>query len=327
MIESSRLKSVPTRPGCYLFKDAEGTVIYVGKAASLRARLRSYFTSPNQQTTKVRVMMSHAADFDTVVTDSELEALILENNLIKERRPKYNVQLRDDKQYPYLCVTLQEPYPRVIRVRSTRKDGAVYFGPYANSGALNETMSVLKKLFPYRSCELTIPDEAIQPEPVLDRPCLEFFINRCVAPCVRNTNRQEYMAIINQVLLFLQGKHEDVLRQLREQMERAAEDLNFERAAQLRDKIGAVERVVQRQKITSTRAGDQDVVALARDGAEACVEIFHIREGKVVAQDNYRLEAEDSEPSETLASFVQQYYERATHVPRELLLQHDVPDG
>ncbi|HEX8917209.1 MAG TPA: excinuclease ABC subunit UvrC [Chloroflexota bacterium] len=327
MIDSSRLKSVPTRPGCYLFKDTDGTVIYVGKAASLRARLRSYFASPNQQSTKVRVMMTHAAELETVVTDTELEALILENNLIKERRPKYNVRLRDDKQYPYLCVTMQEPYPRVIRVRQTRKDGAVYFGPYADSGALNETLAVLKKLFPYRSCDLTIPDEAEQPAPVLDRPCLEFFIKRCVAPCVRNTSRQEYMSIINQVLLFLQGKHEEVLRELKQQMERAAEALNFERAAQLRDQIGAVERVVQRQKITSTRAADQDVVALAQDGAEACVEMFHIREGKVVAQDNYRLEAEDSEPPETLASFLQQYYERAVHVPRELLLQHDVPDS
>src|SRR5947209_18013853 len=176
MIDSSRLKSVPTRPGCYLFKNAEGEVIYVGKAASLRSRMRSYFSAPETQLVKTRVMMSHAEDFEVIVTDSELEALILENNLIKERRPRYNVQLRDDKQYPYLCITMQEPYPRIIKVRQVRKNGAMYFGPYADGKALNETMALLKKLFPYRSCDLTIPDEAQKPEPVIDRPCLEYFI-------------------------------------------------------------------------------------------------------------------------------------------------------
>lgn len=327
MIEDPHLQSIPTRPGCYLFKNAEGEVLYVGKAASLRARLRSYFSSPNQQPPKVRVMLTQAADFETVVTDSELEALILENNLIKEKRPKYNVRLRDDKQYPYLCVTMQEPYPRVVRVRQTRKDGAVYFGPYADSGALNETLAVLKKLFPYRSCDLAIPDEADHPEPVINRPCLEFFIKRCTAPCVRYTNRSEYLAIINQVLLFLQGKQEEVLQQLTAQMEEAAESLNFERAAQLRDQIASVQRVVERQKITSPRAADQDVLALAQDETEACVEIFHVRAGKVVAQDHYLLEAEESEAAETLSSFMKQFYERATHVPREVLLQHEVEDA
>lgn len=327
MIDTARLQSIPTRPGCYLFKNAEGEVIYVGKAASLRARLRSYFTSPNQQAAKVRAMLANAVDYDTIVTDSELEALILENNLIKENHPRYNVRLRDDKQYPYLCVTTQEPYPRVIRVRQTRKDGAVYFGPYADSKALNDTLAVLKKLFPYRSCDLVIPDEAEQPDVVLERPCLEYFIKRCIAPCVRYTNREEYMSVINQVLLFLQGKHEEVLKQLETQMATAAENLNFERAAQIRDQIAAVERVTERQKITSTRSADSDVIALAQDDTEACVEIFHVRDGKVVAQDNYRLDAEASEPGETLSSFLQQYYERATHVPREILLQHDVEEA
>ena len=327
MIDTSRLRSIPNRPGCYLFKNAEGEILYVGKAASLRARLRSYFNSPNQQAVKVRVMLSQAEDFETIVTDSELEALILEINLIKEKRPKYNVLMRDDKQYPYLCVTLQEPYPRVIRVRQTRNDGNAYFGPYADSKALNETMSVLKKLFQYRSCDLTIPDEADRPEPVIDRPCLEYFIKRCTAPCVRYTNRAEYAGIISQVLLFLEGKHEEVLAELRAQMEQASEELNFERAASIRDQIAAVERIVERQKITSVRSADQDVIALAQDETESCVELFHVREGKVVAQDTYLLEAGESEPAETLAAFLQQYYERATHVPREILLQHDVPDA
>jgi len=326
MIDTARLRSVPTRPGCYLFKNAEGEVLYVGKAASLRARLRSYFTSSNQQPARVRVMLSQAADYETIVTDSEVEALILENNLIKEKRPKYNVRLRDDKQYPYLCVTMQEPYPRVIRVRQTRKDGAIYFGPYTDSKALNETMAILKKLFPYRSCELTIPDEADQPGPVIDRPCLEYFIKRCGAPCVRYINRADYLAIIDQVLLFLQGKHDEVLKQLHTDMDSAAEALDFERAASLRDQIASVERVVERQKITSPRAADQDVIALAQDETEACVEIFHVRQGKVVAQAHYLLESGESEPAEALASFLQQYYERATHIPRDILLQHEIRD-
>ncbi len=321
MIDSTRLRSVPTRPGCYLFKNVDGQVIYVGKAASLRARLRSYFAPPDTQTAKTRVMMSHAADFETIVTDSELEALILENNLIKEQRPKYNVQLRDDKQYPYICVTVTEPFPRVLKVRQVRRDGNKYFGPYADGGALNETMSVLKKLFPYRTCDLTIPAEG---GPVLERPCLEFFIKRCTAPCVRLTTTEEYGKIIEQVLLFLDGKHEQVRGQLTAAMEHAADDLDFERAARIRDQIAAVERVMERQKITSTRGADQDVMAVALDGAEAAVQIFHIREGKVVARDTFLLDTQESEPAEALASFVQQFYERATHVPREILLQHDI---
>ena len=238
MIDPARLKSVPTRPGCYLFKNADGEVLYVGKAASLRARLRSYFAAPEQQTAKTRVMLAQAEDFEIIVTDSELEALLLENNLIKERRPKYNVVLRDDKQYPYICVMVQEPFPRVIRVRSVKKDGNEYFGPYADSGALNETLAVLKRLFPYRSCDLVIPDEAERPGPVIERPCLEYFIKRCVAPCVRYASREEYRAIVDQVLLFLQGKHDEVLSQLRTRMTRAADDLDFERAGQVRDQIG-----------------------------------------------------------------------------------------
>jgi len=221
---------------------------------------------------------------------------------------------------------MQEPYPRVIKVRRTRKDGGVYFGPYADGKALNETLALLKKLFPYRSCDLTIPDEVVRPEPVLERPCLEFYIKRCIAPCVRYTDRAEYLEIIEQVVLFLQGKHEDVLRELHVQMESAAEAMNFERAAQIRDQIAAVDRVAERQKITSVKGTDGDVIALAQDESEGCVEIFHVRDGKVVGQDYYLLDAEASEPGEILSSFLQQYYERATHVPREILLHYAVED-
>ncbi|HLJ67977.1 MAG TPA: excinuclease ABC subunit UvrC [Chloroflexota bacterium] len=327
MIDPSRIRSVPTRPGCYLFKNADGETLYVGKASSLRTRLRSYFSNVQGQSAKVRAMLAQAVDVETIVTDSEMEALILENNLIKERRPKYNVRLRDDKQYPYICVTLQEPYPRVLKVRRVRNDGAAYFGPFADGSGFNETLAAVKKLFPYRSCDLVIPDEAERPEPVLDRPCLEYFIKRCVAPCVRYASRDEYRGIIDQVLLVLQGKYGDVLKQLQAQMQEAAENLNFERAAQVRDQISSLEMLAGRQKITSVKAGDHDVIALAQEDAEACVEVFNVRDGKVVARDHFLLEAAEGEPRETLASFVKLYYQRATHLPREILLQHDIDDA
>lgn len=336
MIDSSRLKSIPTRPGCYLFKNGEGEVLYVGKAASLRARLRSYFAPPHTLTAKTRVMMAQAEDVETIVTDSEVEALILENNLIKENRPKYNIALRDDKQYPYLCITLQEPYPRVLKVRRIRKDGAIYFGPYADGKALNDTLAALKKLFPYRSCDLTIPDGDQHADPVIERPCLEYFIKRCTAPCVRYTTREEYRAVIDGVVLFLQGKHGEVLAELNSQMAEAAEHLDFEKAAQIRDQIGAIERISERQKVTSINGADQDIVAIASDGPDACAAVFHVREGKVIGQDSYFLTGagveavapeDESDLRESVSSFVQQYYERAAHIPRDVVLSHLPEDG
>jgi excinuclease ABC subunit C len=326
MIDRSRLSSLPTRPGCYLFKGPAGELLYVGKAANIRNRVRSYFTSPDRQSVKVRAMMAAADDLQFIVTDSEVEALILELNLIKEHHPRYNVGMRDDKQFPYLCITLQEPFPRVVKVRRVKKDGAAYFGPYADTGALNETMSTLKKLFPYRSCDLVIPDDATHPEPVLERPCLEYFIKRCIAPCVRYASRVEYRAVVDQVLLFMQGKHDAVLHQLNEEMERSAREMRFERAAQIRDQIVSVERVIERQKITTTRGTDQDILAVAIDEPDACVQIFHVREGKVVAQNHFLLRAEQSEPAEVLESFIEQYYERAAHIPKEIILQHEIND-
>ena len=327
MIDPESVRSVPTRPGCYIFKSAEGELLYVGKAASLRARLRSYFSSPSQQSIKIRVMLSQAARLETIVTDSEIEALILENNLIKEHRPRYNVRMRDDKQYPYICITLEEPFPRLLKVRHARKDKNLYFGPYADGQGLNETLITLKKLFPYRSCDISIPDEADSPDPVLARPCLEFFIKRCTAPCVRYTTREEYRAVIDQVVLLLQGKHEEVLKQLRGQMKVAAGGLDFEQAARIRDQVEAIEKLLSRQKMTSSTKSDQDVIAVARDEAESAIEMFHVRAGKVVARDTYLLEAEHADPAETLAAFIEQYYERAAHVPKEILLPVMVENG
>ena len=323
---SDRVKSIPTRPGCYMFKDESGTILYVGKAASLRNRVRSYF-NPLGRGVRTEAMMARAADVDVIVTDSEMEALILESNLIKEHKPKYNVRLRDDKQFPYICVSVQEPFPRVFRVRRTRKDGARYFGPYANSGSLNETLSLLKKLFPYRSCDIAIPDEAESPEPVLDRPCLEYFIKRCTAPCVRFTSRTEYEDTIKQVILFLEGKQEEVLVMLKDRMAAYARDLNFEGAARVRDQITAVERVVERQKITNVSGGDFDVIGIALDNGDASGQVFRVRSGKVVDREHFLLDnAGGGSFEEVLSAFVKQFYDRATHVPRTILLPHDLSD-
>jgi excinuclease ABC subunit C len=310
-----------------MFKDDAGTILYVGKAASLRNRVRSYF-NPLGRGVRTEAMMTRAADVEVIVTDSEIEALILESNLIKQYRPRYNVRLRDDKQFPYICVTVHEPFPRVFRVRRTRKDGSRYFGPYANSGSLNETLSLLKKLFPYRSCDIAIPDELDNPEPVLDRPCLEYFIKRCTAPCVRFTSQSEYAETIKQVILFLEGKQDQVLAMLKNRMASSAADLNFEQAARVRDQITAVERVVERQKITSVSGGEFDVIGIALENGDASAQVFRVRAGKIVDREHFLLDnpAEDA-TEEVLSAFVKQFYDRATHIPRRVLLPHELADA
>lgn len=326
MVSSDRLKLLPAKPGVYMFKDVAGQVLYVGKSASLRNRVRSYFNA-GEQRLWTQTMTSKAADVEWIVTDTEIEALILESNLVKQYRPRFNIRLRDDKQFPYICITVQEPYPRIFRVRRTRKDGSRYFGPYANSGNLNETLSLLKKLFPYRTCDIAIPDEAVSPEPVLDRPCLEFYIKRCTAPCVRNVTRAEYRETIDQVLLFLEGKHDEVLATLRHRMRAYAEDLNFEGAAHVRDQIRAVETSVERQKITAVSGGDYDVVALAEDGLDASAQVFQVRGGRIIDRQHFNLEnAAGVQTEEVLSAFLKQLYDRSTHVPAQVLMQISIPD-
>lgn len=329
MLDPERVKTAPTNPGVYLFKNDLGQVLYVGKAASLRSRVRSYL-NPVGQGPRTRTMTSAATDLEWIVTDSEIEAVILESNLIKQYRPRYNIRLRDDKQFPYICVTVQEPFPRIFRVRRTRKDGSRYFGPYANSGSLNRTLSLLKRLFPYRSCDIAIPDDEISPDPVLDRPCLEYFIKRCTAPCVRYVNKGEYRETIGQVLLFLEGKHDQVLASLRKRMREYAEALNFEGAAHMRDQIQAVERSVERQKITAVAGGEYDVVGVALGDRDAAADVFQVRGGKVVDQRHFMLDNPEGEGSEeeVLSAFIKQFYERSTHIPRRILLSvgvHDTP--
>ncbi|TAK33608.1 MAG: excinuclease ABC subunit UvrC [Chloroflexota bacterium] len=310
-----RLRALPTRPGVYLMKDAKGEVIYVGKAISLRDRVRSYFASPSGQTEKVRRLVAHITDFDVMVTDSELEALILECNLIKRHRPHYNVRMKDDKTYPYLRIDVQNTWPKVTITRRMEKDGARYFGPYADTGSVRRTLELLKKLFPYCNCNrvLTGNDK---------RACLDYHIGRCLGPCIGACTTEEYRRVIDQVILFLEGKQETVVKQLRARMEQASEELQFERAAHLRDRIFAVERVVERQKITSAAMADQDIVALARSNGDACVEVFFVRSGKLIGQEHFMLEGTQEEgASEILSSFLKQFYDSASHVPREILLE------
>jgi len=316
-----RLPSVPLSPGVYLFRDAAGKALYVGKAAILRQRLRSYFGAPETLEPKIRRMMAQAADLEYIVTDSESEALILENTLIKRHRPHYNSRLKDDKTYPYIKIDLKEPFPQVYFTRRVQPDGARYFGPYASARSVRRTMDLLKKLFPYRSC--TKPITGVDP-----RPCLEYYIHRCVAPCIGAASQEEYRATIQQVVLFLEGKVEPVVRNLRRQMASAAQGQEYERAAILRDQIRAIERVAEEQKVSAAREEDADVIGLALAEDMAWVEVFPIRRGQVVGRDRFVMEGTQEEPpSRVLANFVKQYYDAVTFIPPTLLLQHPLEDA
>lgn len=305
-----KLQLLPDQPGVYIMKDQGGKIIYVGKAVVLKNRVRSYFQSSRNHSPKVRSMVEKIDDFEYIITGSEIEALILECNLIKKHRPKYNISLRDDKTYPYLKVTTDEAYPRVFVTRRVVKDGARYFGPYTNAGAVHESLKLLKKLFPLRSCRR------------LDakRPCLEYHIKRCLAPCAGKVDPEVYGTMIENVCLFLEGRSERVVRQLKEQMEEAAENFAFETAAKLRDQLAAVEKITEKQNIV-TGAGDQDAIGMARSGLGICVQVFFIRSGKMVGRDHFLLKGtEDETDASALAAFLKQYYNQSTFIPREILL-------
>ncbi|SHE65514.1 Excinuclease ABC subunit C [Desulforamulus putei DSM 12395] len=315
---TDKIKNIPPRPGVYLYKDADGRVIYVGKAVSLKNRVRSYFQAGARQSPKVQAMLRRAADLEYIVTDSEMEALILENNLIKEHRPKYNVLLKDDKTYPYIKVTVQEEFPRVHITRRVLKDGARYFGPFTHAGAVNETLRLLKKIFPLRTCK----QRELAPR---ERPCLNYHIKRCLGPCCNLVDRCAYRETVNEVILFLEGRQEDLMKRLRQRMEEAAEKLEFEKAAELRDQLLAVEKIVERQKVVSTDLADQDVIAMARGFDEACLTVFFIRGGKLIGRENYFLEGTDTlERGEVMATFVQQFYNQTEFVPAEILLSEEI---
>ena len=310
-----KLKLLPDNPGVYIMKDAAGKIIYVGKAVVLKNRVRQYFQSQRNHTPKVRAMVAKVADFEFIMTASEVEALILECNLIKKHRPRYNISLKDDKSYPYVKVTLQDDFPRVFLTHHIRKDGARYFGPYTNVTAVHESLKLLRRLFPLRNCKT-----------LQDRPCLEYHIKRCLAPCAGKISKEEYGAMIRSVLMFLEGRTVDVEKELEYRMKKAAEAYHFELAARLRDQLAAVKKVAEKQNIV-TGAGDQDAIGMARSEIGVCVQVFFIRSGKMIGREHFLLQGSEDESDEALlAAFLQQYYHRATFIPREILLPMDLAE-
>lgn len=305
-----KLKHLPEQPGVYVMKDEQGRIIYVGKAVVLKNRVRSYFQSSRNHSPKVKAMVARISDFEYIVTATEMEALILECNLIKQHRPKYNISLRDDKSFPYIKVTLHEAFPRVHSTRKVLKDGARYFGPYTNAGAVHETLKLLKRLFPLRTCRnMDVP-----------RPCLQYHIKRCLAPCGGHVQAEDYGRMIKAVCLFLEGRSDDMIKSLRRQMAAAAEALAFEQAARLRDQLAAIEQITEKQNMV-TGAGDQDAIGLARSAVGICAQVFFIRSGKMVGRDHFLLSGgEDEADDDILTAFVKQYYSRAAFIPREILL-------
>ncbi len=318
---AEQLKALPAKPGVYLFKDSSGKVLYVGKAVMLRNRVRSYFGPRHKLVPKLRRMMAAMSDLDFVVTDSEMEAVILESNLIKKHRPHFNVRLKDDKSYPYIKVSLNEDWPRVFLTRRFEDDGGRYFGPFPSAGSVRSTLDLLKGLFPY--CAPRSPITGNRP-----RPCFDYYIGRCAGACSGEISKEEYRAIIGQVVLFLEGKHEAVLRDLRRRMSEASANLAFERAATLRDRISAVEHVTESQKMVSVRREDKDLVAIAKGRNEACAQVFFVRGGRLVGKEHFVMEGvQDEEPGKVMASFVSLFYGAAAYLPPEILVQEEPEDA
>ena len=317
-----RLRVTPEKPGVYLMKDARNEVLYVGKASILRNRLRSYFGSPHGLPPKIRRMVAQLEDFEFIVTDTEAEALILENTLIKRYKPHFNARLKDDKTYPYLKIDLTEEFPRVYITRQVAQDGARYFGPFATASSVRQTMDLIKKLFPYRSCTKVITGR----DP---RPCLEYYIHRCVAPCSGLASKEDYAQVIQQVIMFMEGNTDAVTRELRQRMALAAEELEFERAAALRDQIRGIDRVAEEQqvKVESNPGGDQDLIALAQGTNETWVEVFFVRRGKLIGRDHFFMEGTQDDSVElVMGHFIRQFYQSALVIPPTILLQHPPED-
>jgi len=313
---AEKLAHLPGKPGVYLMKDEQGRIIYVGKAIVLQNRVRSYFQASRNHSPKVLAMVARIVDLEYIVTASEMEALILECNLIKKHRPKYNISLRDDKTYPYIKVTTKEAFPRLYATRRVQKDGARYFGPYTSAGSVHEVLRLMRKLFPLRSCR-TLTSR---------RPCLEYHIKRCLAPCAELVDAATYAEMIKEVCLLLEGRSDAVARSLRQKMMAAAEDMEFEQAAILRDQLAAVEKITEKQNIV-TGAGDQDAIGLARSALGTCAQVFFIRSGKMIGRDHFLLSGTEQEEDEVvLTAFIQQYYSQAAFIPREVLLPMKVEE-
>ena len=316
------LKKLPGKPGVYLMHDEKDAIIYVGKAISLKNRVRQYFQSSRNKGAKIEQMVTHISRFEYIVTDSELEALVLECNLIKEHRPKYNTMLMDDKTYPFIKVTVNEPFPRVMMARRMKKDKAKYFGPYTSAGAVKDTIELIRKLYHIRSCNRSLPKDIGK-----ERPCLNYHIHQCYAPCQGYISREEYRKSIDEVVRFLNGNYDPILKELEEKMLDASENLEFEKAIEYRELLASVQKIAQKQKITDTAGNDRDIIAMASEGEDAVVQVFFIRGGRLIGRDHFYLKiAENDTKSEILSSFIKQFYAGTPYIPAELMLPEEIED-
>ena len=310
------LRRLPTSPGVYLMKHADGRVLYVGKADSLRSRVRSYFGARGPEDARISRMVTEVADVQYIVTDTVSEAYLLESNLIKEHRPRFNIRLRDDKSYPFVKITLGEDFPRIVRTRALKRDGSRYFGPYASASSVDETLKLLRKIFPFRTCNLDIPEG----KRVLERPCLLYYINRCQGPCIEAIPKPEYRETIGQIVDFLDGKQEPIAADLKREMAEHSDALRYEQAAAARDKLRAVERTMEQQKMAAFSRAEHDVIGMAREEDEACVQVMQVRNGKLIGREHFIVEgARDVTDETVLGAFLQQYYASTDAVPRALL--------
>lgn len=316
------LKKLPGKPGVYLMHNARDEIIYVGKAVSLKNRVRQYFQTSRNKGLKIESMVPQIARFEYIVTDSELEALVLECNLIKEYRPKYNTMLKDDKAYPFIQVTLQEEYPRVLFARKMKKDKSRYFGPYTSAGAVKETIELVRKLYKLRSCSKKLPAEQGK-----DRPCLYYHIHQCKAPCQGWVDPEKYREQVDKALKFLNGNFQEELKELTDKMQKASDEWRFEEAAELRDLIESVKRIGEHQKITSSNGEDRDVIALAEDGADAVIQVFFVRDGKIIGREHYFLRTAPGETrNDSMLSFLKQYYAGTPFIPKEIMLSDEIEE-
>jgi excinuclease ABC subunit C len=318
-----QLKKLPDSPGVYIMKDKDKNIIYIGKAKILKNRVRQYFQSSKHHSPKVQSMVANIAEFEYIVTDSELEALVLECNLIKKHKPRYNILLKDDKHYPYIKVTMNEEYPRIVITRKIEKDGAKYFGPYTSTTAVRETIDLIKKVFWIRTCKKEFPRDIGK-----ERPCLNYYIKQCLAPCQGNINKESYRQMFRDICAFLDGKQDALIDKLTRDMHEAAERMDFEKAASIRDKINNIKQIAEKQKIISSTLSDQDVVAFAAGEDEACVQVFFIRGGKLIGREHFIIDGTSQmESQEVMTSFVKQFYNSTSYIPKEIVLQEDIDEA
>ena len=316
------LKKLPAKPGVYLMHDEKDEIIYVGKAISLKNRVRQYFQSSRNKGPKIEQMVTKIARFEYIITDSELEALVLECNLIKEHRPKYNTMLMDDKTYPYIKVTVKEAYPRVLFSRQMKKDKSKYFGPYTSAAAVKDTIELIRKIYKLRTCNRNLPKDTGK-----ERPCLNYHIKQCDAPCQGYISEEAYGEKVKKTLEFLNGNFEPVLKDLEEKMLEASENLEYEQAIEYRELIGSVKQIAQKQKISNSDGEDKDIIAMASDREDAVVQVFFVREGRLIGRDHFYLRITPNEPTrEILSSFVKQFYAGTPFIPKELMLQTEIED-